>query len=749
MDIVLAAQVQLSEAEDVTKAVLLEIVHQMSIDISYVRKIKVKQEKRLRFFMDEAGPNWRESRFVFAISALQTAVYQEDAYLKRALDNIHCMVLITQQKQSEKGQLWWALKPEEAMPDEYASQLEYTHQRTDKWFEARKSRPLTGSTLYAGCGMGKFKDLVRHYDTKILDVADMEEVSEDTAKFMRHGTINEENAIATLVGIVMPLYYPDYSYYEEGAHLIEGSDGEPLMLVSPDGSLRPVSDGDTIIPTARVVVEVKCPYPNEFVPPVHYKVPERYVPQVLSEMAAMHVDECIYLSWSKHCSTVFRIKFDEMLWAEIKDEGERLYGNITETDKRKRRPKTLNAPFRKKIQELMLSFMETKIEMLAELPSLYKADAHYVAPPSPVPLVESTPYYSLPQPDNGESDLDMSSILFDSEVITTEAYELTRRKATEVVVWLMSDIDRLWHAEIPHSIPVAWAMKGNSLLVRTMRDMTEDILQTCHEEGISIACVCFDGAFAPMAFLAHNGTPLTVLQLCRTIWEEVKEMFRKKTRALLLKEIGSIDVKPFCTYQGHHGIDVRSPGACIEKAMTSYRRLVTEQIIPDTMDGLSEDPSEADADLAHLPTEALDVVQELTSDPVNESEAVVPEVSSVRECTLEEQSDVNELIGGFGIAERVPQPRRSGPPVDLDKLLEALQKDKQGKWANTSVQHLEEKLSSAEKMKNMIMKDLKVVIAHTEPQQRHARLQVRKSWDKTTMVNALAKIIGDGTRISR
>ena len=237
MDVVLAAQVQSSEAEDVTKAVILEIVRQMSIDISYVRKIKVKQEKRLRLCMDKAGPNWRESRFVFAISALQTAVYQEDAYLKRALDNIHCLVLITQQKQSEKGQLWWALKPEEAMPDEYANQLEYTHQRTDKWFEARKSRPLTGRTLYSGCGMGKFKDLVRHYGTKILDVADTEEVSEDTAKFMRHGTINEENARATLVGIVMPLYYPDYSYYEEGAPLIEGSDGEPLMLVSPANAL--------------------------------------------------------------------------------------------------------------------------------------------------------------------------------------------------------------------------------------------------------------------------------------------------------------------------------------------------------------------------------------------------------------------------------------------------------------------------------------------------------------------------------
>ena len=37
---------------------------------------------------------------------------------------------------------------------------------------------------------------------------------------MHYGTVNEPNAIATLVGIIAPLLFPGYTYLEEGMHLI-------------------------------------------------------------------------------------------------------------------------------------------------------------------------------------------------------------------------------------------------------------------------------------------------------------------------------------------------------------------------------------------------------------------------------------------------------------------------------------------------------------------------------------------------
>ena len=78
---------------------------------------------------------------------------------------------------------------------------------------------------------------------------------------------------------------------------------------------------------------------------------------------------------------------------------------------------------------------------------------------------------------------------------TEEAFRLTRRQATEVLVWLLSDVDRVWSPEIPHSIPVAYGMKGNSAPLASMRKMCNDVLQACHKEGIHISCTCFDGQY--------------------------------------------------------------------------------------------------------------------------------------------------------------------------------------------------------------------------------------------------------------
>ena len=77
---------------------------------------------------------------------------------------------------------------------------------------------------------------------------------------MTYGVENEINAVATFVSKVLPVFFPNVTYVEEGCCLqLYGN--APFLLVSPDGSGREInSNGDS-----RVVfgLEIKCPFPGK------------------------------------------------------------------------------------------------------------------------------------------------------------------------------------------------------------------------------------------------------------------------------------------------------------------------------------------------------------------------------------------------------------------------------------------------------------------------------------------------------
>ena len=144
------------------------VIKFLSEDIRSIRQMKVKQEGRLTYFMKEAGPNWRESKFVFGISALQTTLYQENAYIESLLSNLHDILMFVRRRLATVPS-WFALKSPQNLPAEFDA-LPFIQQRSEQWFAARTDSPVTGSTTYVASGLGKMKDLTRHYDRHILKV---------------------------------------------------------------------------------------------------------------------------------------------------------------------------------------------------------------------------------------------------------------------------------------------------------------------------------------------------------------------------------------------------------------------------------------------------------------------------------------------------------------------------------------------------------------------------------------------------
>ena len=66
-----------------------------------------------------------------------------------------------------------------------------------------------------------------------------------------------------------------------------------------------------------LIMEAKCPYPNEDQLPVHYNIPVQYVPHVLSGMRAKRVHTCLYVSHSKQSTTFLKCKYDKETWKKM------------------------------------------------------------------------------------------------------------------------------------------------------------------------------------------------------------------------------------------------------------------------------------------------------------------------------------------------------------------------------------------------------------------------------------------------
>ena len=264
------------------------IITIVSKRIRDIRQLYVKQSMALKRFEKEAGSDWRNSKYVYAISSIQAFIYQIKELIHRLLDTNNRLLemgsringTINDFCKNDKFDAfehnnWITLKNPEDLPVHCENVCEYTKQRSPEWFKIRSNFSITGSKLFEGTGLDTLKKLQNHIESLLHPERPKEPTSGLAAENMAHGVRSEINAIATLVGKIMPFYFPRHKYIEEGSHIIR-SDEKPLILVSPDGSIGHVEITDSDIHPKRVLAcEFKCPVPAVYKTPVHYSIPKR------------------------------------------------------------------------------------------------------------------------------------------------------------------------------------------------------------------------------------------------------------------------------------------------------------------------------------------------------------------------------------------------------------------------------------------------------------------------------------------
>ena len=111
----------------------------------------------------------------------------------------------------------------------------------------------------------KWVEKMKEHFERVVNSVNQPLPSDEESRRMQYGTDNEINAIGTLGSKVLPIYYPDLVYVEEGAESVMFNE-EKFLIVSPDGSIRKYNPD--VAPIENIVikaVEVKCPYPGRYI----------------------------------------------------------------------------------------------------------------------------------------------------------------------------------------------------------------------------------------------------------------------------------------------------------------------------------------------------------------------------------------------------------------------------------------------------------------------------------------------------
>ena len=140
---------------------------------------------------------------------------------------------------------------------------------------------------------------------------------------------------------------------------------------------------------------------------------------------------------------------------------------------------------------------------------------------------------NVPKPATVSLD-EVKSVAFLACECIEQAYNLTRLPAKEVLVVMLSDVDRIQRSDAPHAVPLAYGLSGYSLKVENIRVMLHKIIEVCAHEQLHVPVVSFDGQLIKIALRDSNGRPLTILQLQKDVWKSTKAMKKCDQIAVIL-----------------------------------------------------------------------------------------------------------------------------------------------------------------------------------------------------------------------
>ena len=476
---------------------LLYLINELSMDAQNIRLKQAKKEYAKDKFIERGGKEWRQGHFAFVVSAIKAFLYDISCYLKcykETLESICCHLAYinnaeTYFVQGRNVNLDQQKNYKQLIADTDIAESNDTRrvkQRSEEWFKLRKSAVVTGSTIFQALGLESLKQQCEYFDVTICG-KEKTKVTEEVQGYMDYGTKNEINATATLVGKVLPVLSPDLVYQEEGCVRRDLTDKGHHLIVSPAGSLT--KDDETVS-----AVEFKCP-----VKQLHTELPIRYFLQCQATMDALNVDEMYNLCWRPEVSSVFLVEKDQEIFSEALNMVKEVY--IKEHPNRPTKLSDEVYPLKERIKE-----KSHYAHFLGEFPSAIASSDVNKSSKLQLKVSDAIVLFSM-----------LSYLL-------KEGYQINREKATEAVVFLACDLDRIWSKNPFRWAPINWFPKGYSLNVNIMRKFLISVQNDYYQRGVHAPAICFDGQWHNLSVRSEESKPLTLLQLQKDVWKEATDM---------------------------------------------------------------------------------------------------------------------------------------------------------------------------------------------------------------------------------
>lgn len=113
------------------------------------------------------------------------------------------------------------------------------------------------------------------------------------------------------------------------------------------------------------------------------------------------------------------------------------------------------------------------------------------------------------------------AIVFKNNIQHNEAYKgynIIRRPAKEVILAIISDLDRGHKdTERHHAIPVAYYISCFSLKMHAVRGILSDIIRLCFDKALKVKVVTFEGQFLEICTKDYRGNPVIMCMLQKYI----------------------------------------------------------------------------------------------------------------------------------------------------------------------------------------------------------------------------------------
>ena len=141
----------------------------------------------------------------------------------------------------------------------------------------------------------------------------------------------------------------------------------------------------------------------------------------------------------------------------------------------------------------------------------------------------------------------------EAQLILKKIHDVLRLQASELLVFMISDKDRLQDSSALNSMPLAYALKGRCLSNSELRYLINKVRNKLHEREIKVLCEIYDGQWQYTVMHDEHGNPLNILRVCTSTWSRISKLSKARIVDELMTinclKLGDIDLLRFSTFR--------------------------------------------------------------------------------------------------------------------------------------------------------------------------------------------------------